>query len=108
VAKFILDESNRGTTVKAHVGDQIIVQLPEIPTSGYRWMPESAENAVLTLDGSEFATAPGSGLGARGHRSLAFTARGAGLSTIRLALRRPWQQEEGSAVDHFQAEVAVT
>jgi inhibitor of cysteine peptidase len=108
VAEVILDETNQGTAMKAHVGDQIIVKLREIPTSGYRWMPASSGDDVLTLSVSEFTPGPGSTLGGGGYRVLTFRARGAGVSKIELDLRRPWEQGEGSAVEHYQAEVVVT
>lgn len=108
LAEVLLDESSRGSLVHAHVGDQVVVKLRETPTSGYRWMPNPPQDDVLTLDRSEFASEPGSTLGGSGHRVLAFTASRAGQSSIRLALRRSWEREQGSAVDHYQVEVAVT
>lgn len=89
------------------VGDEMFADLPENPTTGYRWIrtdPGSADGqAPVTVLDDEFAPARSAELdqfpsdrpvGAAGVRQLHFRADAEGEWTERLTLRRPFEPED--------------
>jgi inhibitor of cysteine peptidase len=85
-----LGPKDDGSTVELVVGDELAVELPETPTSGFRWATLELPPALrLTDDRFE---APGSALpGAPGTRRLDFQAIsvGGGKLLLQLAARTP-------------------
>lgn len=102
MAEILVNES--GAAVAAHVGDDVVVRLPENPTTGHVWSP-ALEPDHLSLQSDDYvpgmitSTRPGAG----GERVFRFRADRPGEGALRLELRRPW---ESRAVD--QVEVSVT
>jgi len=66
-------------------GQQVVVRLPENPTTGYRWEPPADVEVVS----DEFHPAAGTGIGAGGERVFTLAAR-APTAEVRFALMRPW------------------
>ncbi len=95
--------SSNGGSLHAHVGDELVLHLPEAPTTGFRWKVEDAP-ANLTLEHDSFDS--GSGVGGRGTRTFQFRATAAG--DARLALKR-WREFEGetSVAERFQVTLRV-
>ena len=90
-------------TVEVQKGDVLVVQLPENPTTGYRWSLDQHDPSHLAMQNATFSSA-GAGIGAGGARSFTFVAGGAGETDLALSLRRPW--ERGSAArQSFRAKV---
>ena len=59
-------------------------------TSGYRWVPEALDDAILAaLDDAFTPPEPGL-LGASGRHRFRFAIVGPGQTALRLVLRRPW------------------
>lgn len=85
-----LGPKDGGSQVQLVLGDELTIELPETPTSGFRWsMSELPAELRLTEDRFE---APGSAfLGAPGMRHLAFEAIavGSGEVVLKLAARTP-------------------
>jgi len=73
------------------VGDELIVALPENPTTGYRWELDSP-GAPLRLERDEFAA--GGAPGAGGTRRLTFRASTEGRAHLTLKLRREWEKTQ--------------
>ena len=100
-----LDQTDAGRSRAAAPGDTVVVALDETPTSGYRWVVDAFEPAVLAVAGDEF-TPSSSALGGGGAHRFRFDVVGAGSSRLRLILHRPW--DPGSIVDTFETTVDVT
>ena len=105
MARIELSEADSGTTVEAHAGDEIVLDLDETATSGHRWVVvESAgplEGPIL----DEFR--PGSdGIGAAGRRVLVFRASEPGTGRVTLVRRQEWEPDQPSG--SFTAEIRIS
>ena len=78
-------------------GDEVVIRLPENPTTGYRWQVTHSGAGELALVEERFV--PGSanaGMGAGGDRILRYQARKAGEVRIEAVLRREWEPPQAS------------
>jgi inhibitor of cysteine peptidase len=76
-------------------GEDIVVTLPENPTTGYRWVVEEVTGDV-SLVSSDFSPATDGKPGAGGHRSIHLRAghpraAGQGQGELRLRSERAWE-----------------
>lgn len=85
-----LTQTSNGSTVQVHEGDMLVLELPEIPTTGYRWNLASHDE-ILRLSGDRFRPSASQAAGGGGTRTLHFTIGHSGDTDLRLALLRPWQ-----------------
>jgi len=86
-----LTEEDSGAEVDVHVADTVFIRLPENPATGYRWHVDPVDDALITIDNSEFVESPGSGIGGGGVRTFTLSARGPGVARLLLKNRRPWE-----------------
>jgi predicted secreted protein len=100
-----LDQTDAGRARVAAPGNTVVVALAETPTSGYRWVVDAFEPAVLAAVGDEY-TPSSSALGGGGVHRFRFEVVGTGSSPVRLILRRPWDPD--SIVDTFETTVDAT
>lgn len=115
-----LDESDDERQLAVRLDDEIDVQLPETPTSGYRWVARIVDSTVHVLhddDGSSLVIVS-DGLvpraddvqprfGGQRRRHLRLLAAEPGEATVELALVRPWLERE-SPLKTVTAHVQVT
>ena len=97
--------ADAGTSRSVSVGDLVSVRLPENPTTGYRWQPDSEPDDVglkVVDDRFEGAELP---RGAGGDRVLVFEAVGAGSARLHLGKRRSWGS--GPPIEEFSVELDV-
>lgn len=94
----------RERTVAAVEGDVVILELPEIPSSGYLWQPADLPNMV-SLVRDEYQPLLPDVLGGNGVHRFVFSVLESGQNRIRLELGRPWQV--GKTVDVQDVEVVV-
>jgi inhibitor of cysteine peptidase len=87
-----LTQSSNGSTVQAHEGDTLVLELPENPTTGYRWNLTSHDE-ILRLSGDSFQPSGSQGAGGGGIRTLRFIIGHSGDTELGLALVRPWQPD---------------
>ena len=106
ISQVLLGPGDRGSSVEVREGDGIVVQLPENPTTGYRWAVHRIDPEVLALEASDFRSPPGAAMGASGQRSLLFRVTGKGRSDVELKLWRDWEGED-SAIERYPFTVAA-
>ena len=88
MAEIVLTQAQNGQSVRAAVGDTIVVQLAENPTTGYRWVARIGPGLSLVGDELVGATAtPGAG----SERVFRIAARAPGAARIDAALGRSWE-----------------
>ena len=89
-----------GKTVKAAVGDLLLIKLQANPSTGFSWSPaDQAKGSAVELKSKKFLTAsqmsaeiqpmPGQG----GQTTLTYRVVGIGKATISLSYRRPWEKK---------------
>jgi Zn-dependent peptidase ImmA (M78 family) len=98
--------SPRGQTrvVTAQEGDALVVEVPEIPSSGYLWRAAEIPD-ILSLVRDEYQPAVAEALGGEGVHRFVFRVLSAGRLPIRLELDRPWQR--GRTADAWVVEVVA-
>jgi predicted secreted protein len=90
-----------GREVRAEQGDAVVVEVPEVPSSGYVWEAASLSSG-LALAADEYRAPEMPALGGRGWHRFLVRVDGAGHQLLRLDLRRTWQAgppEESIQVD---------
>ncbi|MGH2559483.1 MAG: protease inhibitor I42 family protein [Thermomicrobiales bacterium] len=92
----------RARAVDAIEGDALVVDVPEIPSSGYLWRATSIPD-ILDLIRDEYMSAAPDVLGSNGVHRFVFRVLGTGHRPMRLELGRPWQQ--GKTVESRDVDV---
>lgn len=86
-----IDASCNGNAFTVVVGDMIVLNLPENPSTGYRWTLSSDVKPVLELQKDDFSSS-GAAPGAFGSRTLKFETTQAGHVDLKLECRRSWEK----------------
>jgi inhibitor of cysteine peptidase len=79
-----------GRDVQLRVADAVCIDLPETPTTGYRWQIAAFDEGVVALDDDRFELS-NSQPGAGGVHHFRFRAVAAGTAAIELHRRRRWE-----------------
>ncbi len=94
---------DRDRKVPVHVGDRVVLSLPENPTTGMRWaLPKTDAIEVLADDNR----AGGPGIGAAGLRILTLRPIRPGRITLRLLRYQAWESE-ATADERFVIEFDI-
>jgi len=83
-----------GKTFEVAVGQQVRVQLPSNPTTGYQWSV-LGDPAPLKFVKSDYAADPQAAgrMGAGGTQTLRFTAKASGKVELKLGYARSWEKD---------------
>lgn len=92
------------TGVAALEGDALVLEVPEVPSSGYVWQVP-APPAGLTLIRDEYRALDSDELGGRGWHRFLFRVDAPGRWDVILEKRRPWQR--GAPVETARVAVAT-
>jgi len=98
--------ADSGTAVDLPVGDRLVLQLEENPTTGYRWGLEPLDQEVVAVEHVEYAPARGGAVGGGGQRTWTVVARKPGTATLQLKLWRPWEGD-ASISKRFTARLEI-
>lgn len=101
----LLSEANHGSLVRVRPSEEVVLELEENPTTGYRWAIETRGRALKEI-GSTYIPSSGSAIGGGGRRAVRFVAAQPGTAEIRAALRRPWEQKNRNA-DQYAVTITV-
>lgn len=88
----VLTGADDGAHVSLKVGETVLLELDENPTTGFRWDLLPFEGPCLREHDDSFEA--GTGIGAGGLRRVRIVAREAGQEDVRLVLIRPWGPRE--------------
>lgn len=105
MATIIATSSHNGGLLRARVGDDVLVRLPESPTTGFRWKVDVAP-ALLNLQSDTFDAGAGGGVGGGGLRTFRFHAHAAGDAPISLKRWREWEGET-SVAERYRVTIHV-
>jgi predicted secreted protein len=106
MAAITVTEANDGGVITAAAGDTVVVQLPETPTTGFRWQLAEAGSNILTSAGDYFELAAQTGVGGGGVRTWRFTVARPGTAELEFKLARSW--EAGAARSAFRVRVKAS
>jgi Zn-dependent peptidase ImmA (M78 family)/predicted secreted protein len=88
----LVTPDRRPREVGALEGDALVLDVPEVPSSGYLWRPVGLPGIVAFVR-DEYRDPGPEVLGGEGRHRFVFRVQGPGHETIRLELGRPWQQD---------------
>lgn len=91
-----LGESDAGRSHTVQVGDEVVVRLPENPTTGHRWhltLPTEGLDAATDSFAAAAPARPGSG----GTREFRLQASAPGTFRVGLAHKRSWEPTASAA-----------
>lgn len=106
MATKTLTKAADGTTVEVRPGERIVIQLPENPTTGYRWDVETADDRVVSKVSHDYGKGGAADPGAGSNVKLVFEARAPGEGSIRLKRWREWEGE-ASVKERYGVQVRV-
>jgi inhibitor of cysteine peptidase len=100
-----IDGPGGPSAIELSVGEELVLHLPENPTTGYRWSLDPGPLGDLFTLLRSFYELGGPGMGAGGTRTFRFLATGEGTARIRLVLARSW--ETGAPLDEYNLAASV-
>jgi inhibitor of cysteine peptidase len=106
VAEYIFGEKDNRAVVQVQRGAKITIELNENPTTGYRWMISSIDEAFLVPAADDFVPPDQKSPGAGGLRRFFFRAKSAGSTALTLINKRAWQRDN-KAVGTFKLAIRI-
>ncbi len=106
MSMITLTQADRGKAVTLQPGQTLVMDLPENPTTGFRWAIARNDDATLALRDSNYAPAAGAGIGGGGRRTFTFVAQQPGSVNLQLKLWREWEGDS-SVTERFEATIDV-
>jgi len=106
VAQYTFGEKDNGALVEVRCGAKITIELNENPTTGYRWMIRSVDEAFLIPEGDEFLPPKQKSPGAGGLRRFFFRGKHAGSTDLTLINKRAWQSDD-QAIGTFKLAIRI-
>jgi inhibitor of cysteine peptidase len=91
MVEILITDTERDRTVSAAVGDVLTIELPENPTTGFRWQVASVDAGVLSLQADEFLQRASTAVGSGSVRIFRFLTVNPGSTDVRLELKRTWE-----------------
>lgn len=101
-----LTQLDHGKSIRIRVGNLVVVQLRENPTTGYQWTFNQSDEQVLGFQGTEYTPSAATGVGGSGQRLFRFKGERAGTTELDFKLWRQWQGEQ-SAIERFTTTIQV-
>ena len=86
-----LTQADQGKSITLQLEQTLVVELPENPTTGFRWAIARNDEETLALRDSDYSPAAGVGVGGGGRRTFTFVARKPGSVILQLKLWREWE-----------------
>lgn len=105
---WIMGQNDSGHLIQPRVNDELILELPESPSTGYVWEPEnqlSPFRGILGVINDEYVTTQDERVGGTLERRMHLTVQEEGAADFGIYKRRPWEPEQ--AVDRFNLTVRV-
>ena len=106
MAEYVFGEKDDRASVQVQREAKIAIELNENPTTGYRWMISSIDEAFLVPAGDDFVPPDHKSRGAGGLRRFFFRAKSAGSTALTLINKRAWQRDD-QAVGTFNLTIRI-
>ena len=99
MAEVAVTHEQKGRVILVKVGDSIVLQLPENPTTGYSWAIDAIDSKLLEA-GAPAYHGEGASLGSGGAKTWTLKARAPGRTRVELKRWRHWEGDK-SVVERF-------
>lgn len=99
---WLVHQTNSERELLLRIGDEVVLRLPEIPSSGYAWTLEHKHFSALELLEDQLDASPDDDVyGGTAVRRVLLRATGPGVDDVVVGLRRPWDPDDvGKVVVH--------
>ncbi len=87
-----LDQSDNGKTIKAKKGDVLELHLAENPTTGYRWVINSADESLMKVSEKE-QHAASDAIGSGGMKIFKIEIIAEGKASLTLSHENTWEKD---------------
>ncbi|MBI5719636.1 MAG: protease inhibitor I42 family protein [Burkholderiales bacterium] len=94
----VLTAADDGRTLELRAGSEVVIRLPENPSTGFRWEIDT-DKAYVTVERQRFEQRSDR-VGGGGESSWVLRASTPGVTTVKLMLWRPWEGER-AAIQRF-------
>lgn len=101
-----LTQRDNGKSIQIQVGDRVVVQLPENPTTGFQWSLDHTNDEVLQLENSEYNSPLAGSVGGSGQHTFTFQGKKPGVAESHFKLWRDWEGDK-SITKRFVVTVEV-
>ena len=85
-----VDKSKQNSSLDLHVGDQLEINLPGNPTTGYQWLLQTIDKTILKPLGEPEYKSAGDAIGAGGHFTFRLQALARGETGVEMVYRQPF------------------
>jgi inhibitor of cysteine peptidase len=106
VAESVFGAKDNGALVQSPRGAKITIELEENPTTGFRWIISSIDEAFLVPEGDMFLTGDRITPGAGGLRRFFFRTKATGCTALSLINKRAWQRDD-QAIGSFKLLIQI-
>jgi predicted secreted protein len=100
VTEKVLDHLRNNESLSLGVGESFLVRLPEVPTTGYRWIVEVLPEKAVELIEDSFDQHENSLTGGGGSRLFRLVAAKNGKAILSLFLCREWEKKINCVDEH--------
>jgi inhibitor of cysteine peptidase len=105
MSNVTLTQADNGKSVEVKLGDTIVIELDENPTTGFRWAMDQTYDQIVTIVRDDYTTTD-SGIGGGGRRTFTLKATHSGTVQFQLKLWRTWEGES-SILERFTVTIQV-
>jgi inhibitor of cysteine peptidase len=105
MGQVIVTKAQDGETLTLRVGDSLLLQLPENPSTGYRWAFAAIDESLLAVEDPRYHAGEGS-VGSAGVAVWTLRARASGKSRLVLKYWRHWEGDR-SVIDRFSVTLDI-
>ncbi|MGA2262918.1 MAG: protease inhibitor I42 family protein [Acidobacteriota bacterium] len=106
MGEITVSKSQNNSAIRFRLGNTVVVQLAEMPTTGFRWATLGKAGGVVALAEERFVLDSGTAPGGGGTRTFKFLAVRSGSGVLELKLCRDWEGEQ-SVTERFSVSVTV-
>jgi inhibitor of cysteine peptidase len=105
MADILITQGHNGGAVSAKVGDTVTIELPETPTTGFRWTLATSALSGLAMVEDGFQLRAQSAVGGGGVHTWRFASQRPGTTHLEFRLVRSWQADTPKSVFRVQVQV---
>ena len=106
MADLNLTEAQNGGSFAVRLGDQIVLTLPENPSTGYRWSPASLHQNFLSQEAHDYHPG-GPAVGSGGTIVWRFKATREGHTRLEMKKIRAWEADS-APTGQFAVSIEIT
>ncbi|HET7285690.1 MAG TPA: protease inhibitor I42 family protein [Nitrososphaeraceae archaeon] len=86
--QILVDQNQKNETFHVKMGDIILINLNENPTTGYQWKIDESDEKIIPMEDSKYSISSHNGIGSGDTRTFTFRPQSFGKAKVQLSLQR--------------------